>query len=161
MAVVRGPKACKHQTTMSRLTRVHASVIQSLFIALFPQAAELRWKTIHWLCITHILSGLCSLGPEGIVESKTGGRGKREGEKKLLKSVECCPAPQRRAIEKFWGFSVSGKQKKKKRSKFTVKIISKTWCIGLLQGGKISSLKHHEAFVWTHFKLHLETFKCH
>lgn len=135
MAVVRGPKACKHQTTMSRLTRVHASVIQSLFTALFPQAAELRWKTIHWLCITHILSGLCSLGPEGIVESKTGGRGKREGGKKTPELSGMLPCSTKTSHWEVLGF-FGVRKTKKKRSKFTVKIISKTWCIGLLQGEK-------------------------
>ncbi len=67
MAVAWGPKACKQQTTMSRLTRVHASIIQTLFTTLFPQAAELRWKTMRLLCITHILSS------RGMVKLQVGG----------------------------------------------------------------------------------------
>lgn len=136
MAVVRGPKACKHQTTMSRLTRVHASVIQSLFTALFPQAAELRWKTIHWLCITHILSGLCSLRlswRDSRVQNWR--KGEERGGKKTPELSGMLPCSTKTSHWEVLGF-FGVRKTKKKRSKFTVKIISKTWCIGLLQGEK-------------------------
>lgn len=136
MAVVRGPKACKHQTTMSRLTRVHASVIQSLFTALFPQAAELRWKTIHWLCITHILSGLCSLRlswRDSRVQNWRKGE-ERGGKKNSWTQWNAALLHKDEPLRSSGVFRCQ--ENKKKRSKFTVKIISKTWCIGLLQGEK-------------------------
>lgn len=137
VVVVRGPKACKHQTTMSRLTRVHTSVIQALFTALFPQAAELHWKTMRFLCITPSLSSRALLGQaEGIVKLQTGGRGKKIV---CMNSVECSPVRQRQGFEEF---CVVQHQKERK---CTAKPLSPNMMHRSATQRYISSEKSHEA----------------